>query len=126
MKKIYAILAVAAVTACTAFAVSSFASRDPFFEANVEALMQTEINHCPNPYDVPHHFLYYQPYEGRYQVEMGGYIMIAGKSLRIPGVEVGCTVYVNYDVGNCLNPQEGACCPHSQNGEVRLLGCKLA
>ena len=42
MKKIYAILAVAAVAACTAFAVSSFASRDPFFEANVEALMQTE------------------------------------------------------------------------------------
>ena len=42
MKRIYAILAVAAVAACSAFAVSSFASRDPFFEANVEALMQTE------------------------------------------------------------------------------------
>ena len=42
MKKIYAILAVAAVAACTAFAVSSFASRDPFFEANVEALMNDE------------------------------------------------------------------------------------
>ena len=40
MKKIYAILAVAA---CTAFAVSSFASRDPFFEANVEALSRSEI-----------------------------------------------------------------------------------
>ena len=42
MKKIYAILAVAAVAACTAFAVTSYSSRDPFFEANVEALMQTE------------------------------------------------------------------------------------
>ena len=42
MKKIYAILAVAAVSACTSFAVSSFASRDPFFEANVEALMRSE------------------------------------------------------------------------------------
>ncbi len=42
MKKIYAILAVAAVAACTAFAVSSFASRDPFFEANVEALTNDE------------------------------------------------------------------------------------
>ena len=42
MKKIYAILAVAAVAACTALAVSSFTSRDPFFEANVEALMRSE------------------------------------------------------------------------------------
>lgn len=42
MKKIYAILAVAAVAACTAFAVSSYSSRDPFFEANVEALTETE------------------------------------------------------------------------------------
>lgn len=65
MKKIYAILAVAAVAACTAFAVSSFASRDPFFEANVEALTGRESGYwsedpcaeesnsclffCPNP-----------------------------------------------------------------------------
>ncbi len=43
MKKIYTILAVAAVAACTAFAVSNYSSRDPFFESNVEALMQTEL-----------------------------------------------------------------------------------
>ena len=42
MKKIYAILAVVAVAACTAFAVSSYSSRDPFFESNVEALMRSE------------------------------------------------------------------------------------
>ena len=125
MKRIYAILAVAAVAACSAFAVSSFASRDPFFEANVEALMQTEINHCPHPYDVPHHYLYYQSREDIFQVEMGGYIMIAGKSLRIPGVEAGCSVTVTYDVGHCLNIQDGACCPHSQNGEVRILCYEL-
>ncbi len=43
MKKNYAILAVAAVFVCTAFAVSSYSSRDPFFEANVEALSRSEI-----------------------------------------------------------------------------------
>jgi hypothetical protein len=42
MKKIYAILAVAAAFACTAFAVTGYSSRDPFFEANVEALMNDE------------------------------------------------------------------------------------
>ena len=42
MKKIYAILAVAAVIACTAFAVSSYSSHDSFFEANVEALSRFE------------------------------------------------------------------------------------
>ena len=31
MKKIYAILAVAAAFACTAFAVTGYSSRDPFF-----------------------------------------------------------------------------------------------
>ena len=44
MKKIYAILAVAAAAVCTAFAVSSYFSRDPFFEANVDALTETEKN----------------------------------------------------------------------------------
>lgn len=42
MKKIYAILAVAAVGVCIALAVSSYSSRDSFFEANVEALMNDE------------------------------------------------------------------------------------
>ena len=42
MKKIYAILAVAAAAVCTAFAVSSYFSRDPFFESNVEALTRFE------------------------------------------------------------------------------------
>mgnify|MGYP003309524624 CR=1 FL=1 len=46
MKKIYAILAVAAAAVCTAFAVSSYSSRDPFFESNVEALMQTTSTIC--------------------------------------------------------------------------------
>ena len=42
MKKIYAILAVAAAFACTAFAVTGYSSRDPFFEANVQALSDNE------------------------------------------------------------------------------------
>ena len=42
MRSLPFIIAVAAATVCTAFAVSSFASRDPFFEANVEALTEIE------------------------------------------------------------------------------------
>ena len=87
--------------------------------------MQTEINHCPNPYDVPHHYLHYRQREGLFQVELDGTILIAGKSIRLPGVMVGGIVSVTYEIGDCLEYEEGACCPHSNNGEVRILGYTL-
>ena len=98
-------------------------TRDSFFEANVEALASTEVgNHCPKPYDVPDHYLTYRNYEGRFYLDVDGYITIMGKRFMIPGIAGGAELHISYSQGDCLEVQEGACCPHSQNGEVKILG----
>ena len=119
MKKIYAILAVAAVAACTAFAVSSFASRDPFFEANVEALMQTENEQCPDPYDVKGMALDFSQRTGSTTAEIDGELNVLGKTFKIGGINAGFSYTYTYEIALCIREAPGNCCPNSRNGEIQ-------
>lgn len=125
MNKIYAILAVAAVAACTAFAVSSFASRDPFFEANVEALMQTENEQCPDPYDVKGMALEFSQRTGSTTAEIDGELNVLGKTFKIGGITAGFSYTYTYEIAQCLREAPGNCCPNSRNGEIRNISVSI-
>lgn len=126
MKKKVLFAAGAMIIAAAVSVIVCHDTRDSFFEANVEALASTEVgNHCPNPYDVPNHYLTYRNYEGRFHLDADGYLTIMGKRFMIPGIAGGAELHITYSQGDCLEEQEGACCPHSQNGEVKILGYRM-
>ena len=86
---------------------------------NAEALAQDESGTgCPKPYDVPDHYLGYVQKTGTQTIQFGGYIEIRGKRIPIEG-KVGATITFTYEVGDCSNFSEGACCPYDKIGEIK-------
>ena len=90
---------------------------------NVEALASQDESEgdkptvCPNPYDVPDHYLGYIQRTGTQTVDAEGYITVA--NIRIPvGAKAGATIEFTYEIGDCSNSSKGACCPYPKIGDI--------
>ena len=91
---------------------------------NIEALASQDESEgdkptvCPNPYDVPDHYLGYIQRTGTQTVDAEGYITFA--NMRIPvGAKAGATIQFTYEIGDCSNSSKGACCPYSKIGDIK-------
>ena len=91
---------------------------------NIEALASQDESEgdkptvCPNPYDVPDHYLGYIQRTGTQTVDAEGYITVA--NIRIPvGAKAGATIEFTYEIGDCSNSSKGVCCPYSKIGDIK-------
>ena len=119
MKKIKLfIAALVLASAVVAISINARTSNDPFFEANLEALMQQEGSGCPDPYDVKDRSLHFTQREATTTVGLDGCITILGKKYHIGGSEIGMTYTFTYEIGECSASSPGSCCPNARNGEI--------
>lgn len=80
---------------------------------NIEALTQTEVTKCPDPYDVPDHFIKTSSSKTEsVTCSTSGSISLGGKKIT-GGYERGKTYSVHITNYDCIGEQNGACCRQS-------------
>lgn len=91
--------------------------------ANVEALSFIEdgTKKCPDPYDVYNHQLSFSQRTGTFIIDANLEINVFGKVIKVVGGQVGSSVTITYEIGDCSLYSPGNCCPNSRNGEIHIL-----
>ncbi|MDE5981042.1 MAG: NVEALA domain-containing protein [Bacteroidaceae bacterium] len=125
-KRIYAIVVAASLfTGYSAYHAQNKQELSDTLLANVEALATGDEDEketqCPNPYDVRDHMLNFKQRKGDFSTNASGEISIFGKKFKIVGAEANMSINVTYEIGDCLTPAKGTCCPNSRNGEIKII-----
>ncbi|GHT64856.1 hypothetical protein AGMMS50239_23340 [Bacteroidia bacterium] len=120
-KKIFGGIAVLAIAAVAVFNVNLNTNSNNLSAAllaNIEALAQNENpgNSCPDPYDVPNHYIVATTSSTTVTSNSKGEINVAGYVQG--GYEKNKQVTVTVAIYNCSGEALNACCPQS---EVRVV-----